>query len=86
MKKIDDFIFDQKRAIRYYSKRGWVLWRMRLVRDWLYWCIYFRTFCYWDVAFLESPGFWGAVAKTGVTDNISKVAKLHGVDGWDDDE
>lgn len=86
MKKIGDFIYAQKRAIQYYGKWGWVFWRMRLVRNWLYWSKYFRTFCFWDVAVLTPPRFSDTDFKLGDVGHIIKVAKLHGVDGWDDDE
>ena len=85
MPKIGEFIADQKREIRYYGRRRWLRWRVRLIRDWLAWCVYFRTVCYWDVAFLEAPRYSDALFQRGATENIARVARLHGVDGWQDD-
>lgn len=84
--KISDFVYNQKQSMQYYGKVGWLLWWGRLIRNWLYWCIYFRTIVYWDVACLTPPRFSETVSLPGGEGHIIKVAKLHGVDGWDEDE
>jgi hypothetical protein len=79
-------VIDKGVVMQKYGRWGWLKWRLRLIRNWLYWCVYFRTIVLWPVAYLTPPRYSDTEFKPGEAEHIISVAKLHGVDGWDDTE